>query len=165
MQSSAGWVPVFADGSRRLAVMSIGFLLADDRQAVVWRGPKKTAMIKQFISDVVWGDGDYMVIDTPPGTSDEHITIAQALSGQGLDGAILVTTPQAVACDDVRKEATFCRKLGVKIIGLVENMSGYVCPCCNEVSHVFGKGGGEALAAELNVPFLGSIPIDPRVGK
>jgi len=129
-QSSQGWVPVYADETQRLAVMSIGFLLAKEDDAVVWRGPKKTAMIRQFLTDVQWGYLDYLIVDTPPGTSDEHISIVESLRDHNPDGAVLVTTPQAVALADVRKELNFCRKVGLEILGVVENMSGFVCPHC-----------------------------------
>lgn len=120
------WVPVYHDTEQRLAVMSIGFLLKNRGDAVVWRGPKKTAMIKQFLTDVYWQDIDYLIIDTPPGTSDEHITVMENLKTVQCDGAVIVTSPQEVAIEDVRKEVTFCRKTGIPIIGIVENMSGYV---------------------------------------
>lgn len=127
---TCSWVPVFADESQRLAVMSIGFLLPDPNAPVVWRGPKKTSMIKQFIEDVCWGELDYLIIDTPPGTSDEHLAIVESLKEWNPDGAIIVTTPQGVAISDVRKEISFCRKIGLPILGVVENMSGFVCPHC-----------------------------------
>lgn len=160
-QSSAGWIPVYTDDTKRLCVMSLGFLLPDRGDAVVWRGPKKTAMVRQFLKDVVWGELDYLLIDTPPGTSDEHISIAEELQKVGPDGAVLVTTPQAVATADVRKELNFCTKVGFKVLGVVENMSGYVCPHCSECTNVFSSGGGQTLADDFGVPFLGSIPIDP----
>lgn len=162
-QSSDGWVPVYADEKKQLAVISIGFLLSNSDDAVIWRGPKKTAMIKQFITDVVWGELDYLIIDTPPGTSDEHISIVEALKGYNPDGAILVTTPQGVALADVRKELNFCRKVQLPLLGVVENMSGFACPHCAECYNIFSKGGGEALANEFSVPFLGRVPIDPQL--
>lgn len=162
-QSSAGWVPVYTDSTQRLCVMSIGFLLEKRGDAVVWRGPKKTAMIRQFLSDVVWGDLDYLLIDTPPGTSDEHISVAETLQqAANPDGAVLVTTPQGVATADVRKELSFCRKVGFNVLGVIENMSGYVCPHCAECTNIFSKGGGKALAEQFNLPFLGAVPIDPQ---
>ncbi|KAI9334992.1 nucleotide-binding protein 2 [Zopfochytrium polystomum] len=163
-QGSAGWVPVFADDrTRRLSCMSIGFLLKNPDDAVVWRGPKKNAMIKQFIEDVAWGDLDYLIIDTPPGTGDEHISLGEHLRDLKPNGAVIVTTPQNVAIADVRKELSFCRKVSFPVIGIVENMSGYVCPHCAECTNIFSKGGGEALAREHGVPFLGCIPIDPSL--
>ena len=160
-QCSEGWVPVYADDEQNLAVMSIGFLLKDQKDAVVWRGPKKNAMIKQFLSDVYWKDVEYLVIDTPPGTSDEHISTVEGLQSLQPDGAILVTTPQDVATADVKRELTFCRKTNIPILGIIENMSGYVCPSCKDCTNIFSSGGGEALAEQCNVPFLGKVPLDP----
>ncbi|KAK7203244.1 P-loop containing nucleoside triphosphate hydrolase protein [Myxozyma melibiosi] len=161
-QSSKGWVPVYTDSTKKLCVMSIGFLLKDRGDSVVWRGPKKSAMIRQFVNDVVWGPLDYLLIDTPPGTSDEHIAIAEQLRDAQPDGAVLVTTPQGVATADVRKELNFCKKVGFEVLGVVENMSGFICPHCAECSNIFSKGGGEQLAAQFSIPFLGSVPIDPQ---
>lgn len=162
-QSSAGWVPVYPDGNKNLAVMSLGFLIPERGKSVAWRGPKKTAMIRQFVKDVVWGELDYLIIDTPPGTSDEHISIATELQNiPQVDGAVLVTTPQEVAAADVRKELNFCKKVGIKVLGVVENMSGYVCPHCSECNNIFSKGGGENLAKMYDVPFLGAIPLEPK---
>jgi Mrp family chromosome partitioning ATPase len=144
--------------------MSIGFLLKNRTDAVIWRGPKKTAMIRQFLDDVCWGELDYLIIDTPPGTSDEHITIMECLKTIKNDGAIIVTTPQEMSLEDVRKEVTFCKKTGINIIGIVENMSGFVCPNCTECTNIFSSGGGLALAELAKVPHLGTLPIDPRVG-
>ncbi|ODQ78556.1 hypothetical protein BABINDRAFT_162762 [Babjeviella inositovora NRRL Y-12698] len=165
-QSLNGWIPVHVGlGSNSpngsLAVMSLGFLLNDRGSAVVWRGPKKTAMIRQFINDVHWGQLDYLLIDTPPGTSDEHIAIAEELRFAQPDGAVVVTTPQQVAVNDVKKELNFCRKVGFKVIGVVENMAGFVCPYCDDCTDIFSRGGGEAMAAEFGVEYLGDVPIDP----
>ncbi|SCU84201.1 LAFA_0D08746g1_1 [Lachancea sp. 'fantastica'] len=162
-QSNNGWMPVskYEEGNGVLKVMSLGFLLNDRGNSVVWRGPKKTAMIKQFIKDVVWGELDYLLIDTPPGTSDEHISIAEELRWANPDGAIIVTTPQTVATADVKKEINFCRKVNFDILGIVENMSGFVCPHCAECTNIFSKGGGQKLSEELKIPFLGNVPIDP----
>lgn len=173
-QAPGGWLPVAvheADtkkGIGRLDAISLGFLLADRGDSVVWRGPKKTAMVRQFLTDTLWPVGtDYLIIDTPPGTSDEHITLAESLvrdaarPGQ-LAGAIVVTTPQAVATADVRKELNFCRKGGIPVLGVVENMSGFVCANCSECTNIFSKGGGEIMANDFKVPFLGCVPIDPQ---
>lgn len=176
-QSSAGWVPVSVykntdneedNGTKRgnLSIMSLGFLLGDRNNSVVWRGPKKTAMIRQFLKDVYWGDKnsplDYLLIDTPPGTSDEHIAIAEELRwAHPLDGAIIVTTPQQVATADVRKEINFCKKVNFNVLGVVENMSGFICPHCAECTNIFLSGGGEELSKQLDLTFLGNIPIDP----
>lgn len=162
-QCDQGWLPVFTDESQSLGVMSIGFLLTKDSEAVVWRGPKKNAMIKQFLTDVAWQDRDVLIIDTPPGTSDEHITVMENLRSVKVDGAVLVTTPQAVAVGDVRREVTFCKKAKLKILGIVENMSGFVCPNCKDCTNIFSSGGGKALADHAHVPFLGQVPIDPNL--
>ncbi|KAK7959498.1 uncharacterized protein PG986_004352 [Apiospora aurea] len=171
-QAPGGWLPVTVHeanaeaGVGELRCMSLGFLLKGRGDAVVWRGPKKTAMVRQFLSDVLWGDLDYLLIDTPPGTSDEHISLAETLlkdarPGQ-VAGAVVVTTPQAVATADVRKELNFCSKTGIPIIGVIENMAGFVCPNCAECTNIFSKGGGEVMAQEFSVRFLGAVPIDPQ---
>jgi Mrp family chromosome partitioning ATPase len=136
-------------------------MLPDPDSAIVWRGPKKHALIKQFLTDVNWGHLDYLVVDTPPGTSDEHMSIVGLLKDAGVDGAVLVTTPQEVSLQDVRKEISFCRKTGIKIIGVVENMSGFVCPSCSECTNVFSPstGGAEAMCKQLDIPFLGKLPL------
>ncbi|KAG6335919.1 hypothetical protein ID866_3173 [Astraeus odoratus] len=167
-QSSDGWVPVYADtggnGDPRLACMSIGFLLKNKGDSVVWRGPKKNAMIRQFLSDVRWGDLDYLVVDTPPGTSDEHLSLLEHLAPvHSRLSAVIVTTPQAVALLDAMKCLSFTRTAKLPVLGLIENMSGYVCPCCGEVSNVFSTGGGEEMAKREGVPFLGRMPLDPEL--
>ena len=144
-----------------LKVMSIGFLLRNQADALIWRGPMKMAVIKQFLMDVAWGDLDYLVIDAPPGTGDEPLSICQLI--ENADGAVVVTTPQEVALAAVRKSITFCRKLNLPVLGVVENMSGFVCPHCGQRVEIFGTGGGERLAEEMKVPFLGRVPIDPEV--
>lgn len=171
-QAPGGWVPVLvhpanlSSGIGELRCMSLGFLLRERGDAIVWRGPKKTAMVRQFLSDVVWGELDYLLIDTPPGTSDEHISLVETLlknaaPGQ-VKGAVVVTTPQAVATADVKKELNFCAKTGIHVIGVVENMSGFVCPNCSECTNLFSSGGGQVMAQEFGVNFLGSVPIDPQ---
>jgi len=140
----------------------VGFLLRDRGDSVVWRGPRKTALVRQFLTDVLWGDLDYLLSDTPPGTSDEHISVTEQLRAMNPDGAVLVTTPQGVATADVRKELSFCRKVGLNVLGIIENMSGYVCPHCAECTNVFSTGGGEGMAEQFGVPFLGRVPIDPK---
>lgn len=124
-------------------------------------------MIKQFLRDVDWGDVDFLVVDTPPGTSDEHLSIVQYLSNTHVDGAIIITTPQEVALLDVRKEINFCKKVKMPVIGVVENMSGFVCPNCKKESQIFPPttGGAEKMATEMKVPFLGKVPLDPRIGR
>eukprot|EP00117_Sycon_ciliatum_P045048 scpid83037/ scgid32422/ Cytosolic Fe-S cluster assembly factor nubp1; Nucleotide-binding protein 1 len=163
--SNSGWSPVFVQDN--LCVMSVGFLLSSVDDAVIWRGPKKNGLIKQFLRDVDWGTLDYLFIDTPPGTSDEHISVAQYLKCTDVDGAVVVTTPQEVALLDVRKEITFCKKVGMPVLGVVENMSGFVCPKCTTETQIFPPttGGGEQLAKDMDVPFLGKLPLDPRIGK
>ncbi|KAG7098946.1 hypothetical protein E1B28_000836 [Marasmius oreades] len=164
-QSSDGWVPVFADGSEaRMAAMSVGFLLKKKGDSVVWRGPKKNGMIRQFLSDVRWGELDYLVIDTPPGTSDEHLSLLEHLAPvHSKLSAVIVTTPQAVALTDAMKCLSFSKAVNLPILGLIENMSGYVCPCCGEVSNVFSTGGGKAMAQREQLTFLGSLPVDTEL--
>jgi Mrp family chromosome partitioning ATPase len=163
-QSGSGWSPVYVE--ENLSVMSIGFLLDSPKSAVIWRGPRKNGLIKQFLMEVDWGTGlDVLIIDTPPGTSDEHLSIATYLSKANIDGAILVTTPQDVSIIDVRKEIDFCKKTNIPIIGIIENMSVFVCCNCQHSSELFPKtsGGGEALANEYQIPFLGRLPMDPNL--
>ncbi|EOQ99817.1 hypothetical protein E3P92_02013 [Wallemia ichthyophaga] len=164
--SASGWSPVYVQ--ENLGVMSIGFLLPDEKNAVIWRGPKKNGLIKQFLKDVDWGENmDYLLVDTPPGTSDEHLSCVNYLKESGIDGAVLITTPQEVALQDVRKEIDFCRKTGIPILGLVENMSGFVCPNCKGESEIFAAstGGAQALADEQGLELLGKVPLDPRIGQ
>ncbi|KAK4698734.1 ATP-binding protein involved in chromosome partitioning, partial [Phenoliferia sp. Uapishka_3] len=196
--SEDGWVPVYLDargpsssaanGTRGksgvLACMSIGFLLKNSRESVVWRGPKKNAMIKQFLGEVRWGELDYLIIDTPPGTSDEHISLLESLRPLLITpppnspplptlSSLLVSTPQAVALLDVSKELSFIRRVELPLLGLIENMSGYACPHCSDIVGVFGTGGGEdfcrreeerkdsLVAGEGGgCRFLGRVPID-----
>jgi Mrp family chromosome partitioning ATPase len=158
-QSEEGMMPV--EYSNNLKVMSIGFLIRDRKDAVIWRAPLKHSLIRQFLTDVRWGKLDYLIIDCPPGTGDELISIAQLL--EGADGAVIVTTPQDVALNDVRKSISFCRHVQLPVIGVIENMSGFVCPNCGTTVNIFKKGGGEKMASEMDVPFLGRIPIDPRI--
>jgi Mrp family chromosome partitioning ATPase/predicted Fe-Mo cluster-binding NifX family protein len=146
-----------------MKVMSIGFLLKGQDEAVIWRGPMKMSLIKQFLKDVEWGALDYLVIDSPPGTGDEPLSVCQLIKNPA--GAVVVTTPQDVATADVRKSVNFCKQLGIPVLGVVENMSGFVCPKCGEVTDIFKSGGGERMAMEMGVPFLGRIPIDPAVGE
>jgi Mrp family chromosome partitioning ATPase len=150
-----------ASVNEHLAVMSIGFLLTTERLPVIWRGPLKHRAIRQFLRDVAWGQRDYLVVDSPPGTGDEPLSIAQ-LVGTGA-GAIVVTIPQDVAVADVRRCVEFCHAVSLPVLGIVENMSGLICPKCGEEIDLFKRGGGVALAQEMGVPFLGCIPIDPEV--
>ena len=151
-------VPVTAAG---LKVISLGFMLPERDAAVIWRGPMKMNVIRQFLADTAWGDLDYLVIDSPPGTGDEPLSVAQLV--EGADGAVIVTTPQEIALADVRKSINFCRQLDLPVLGVVENMSGFACPACGEVTPLFGSGGGERMAREMGVPFLGRVPLDPAV--
>lgn len=144
-----------------LKVMSIGFLLPGRDDAVIWRGPLKMKMIKQFLKDVDWGDLDYLIVDSPPGTGDEPMSIGQLLPKT--DGAVIVTTPQQVSISDVRRSIRFCHSLSIKPLGVIENMSGFVCPSCGDRIDLFKTGGGAEMAKEMNVPFLGSIPIDKAI--
>ncbi|EFN55480.1 hypothetical protein CHLNCDRAFT_23038 [Chlorella variabilis] len=209
-QSGAGWSPVYEN----LGVMSIGFMLPNPDDAVIWRGPRKNGLIKQFLKDVHWGPCDYLVIDSPPGTSDEHISIAQFLKEARVDGAVVVTTPQQVSIIDVRKEINFCKKTGIPVLGVVENMSGLRQPLSTfkfygpdgqdvtaavlqaaeaaaaaagggaaangggiggggagrevmaETAVFHASGGGAAhMAADMQVPFLGSVPLDSALSK
>jgi Mrp family chromosome partitioning ATPase len=164
-QSGSGWSPIYVEDN--LSLMSAGFLLPSEDAALIWRGPKKNGLIKQLLRDVDWDKLDYLFIDTPPGTSDEHLSIVQYMDEAGLDGAIIITTPQEVALLDVRKEVDFCHKVNLPILGIVENMSGFVCPSCSHESVIYpaSTGGADKLAAELKVPVLGKIPLDPRIGK
>lgn len=162
-----GWQPVYVEDN--MAMMSISYMLPATDEPVIWRGDKKTGMIKQFLINTDWDEQglDYLVIDTPPGTGDEHISLSQYLQPSGLDGAVLVSTPQEVALLDVRKEIDFCRKANIPILGLVENMAGFVCPNCQGKSDIFvaTTGGGKKFAEEMGIPFLGSVPLDPRIGR
>jgi len=147
--------------AENLKVMSIGFLLRGSSDAVIWRGPMKYQTIKQFLKDVDWGSLDFLVVDSPPGTGDEPLSIVQLL--ENADGAIIVTTPQEVALSDVRKCITFCRQLNLPVLGVLENMSGFVCPNCGQKIDIFSSGGGEQMSRQMNVPFLGRVPIDPQI--
>jgi len=144
-----------------LKVISIAFLLRSGNDAVIWRGPLKFSAIRQLLRDVDWGELDYLVVDSPPGTGDEPLSVAQLVGSPS--SAIIVTTPQTIAISDVRRCITFCSRLTLDVIGIVENMSGLVCPHCREDINLFSIGGGEVLAWELGIPFLGRIPIDPEV--
>ena len=196
-KSNSGWSPVYVE--ENLGVMSIGFLLPNPDDAVIWRGPRKNGLIKQFLGDTEWGELDYLIVDAPPGTSDEHLSIVQYMKEAGVDGALIVTTPQEVAMADVRKELNFCKKTGIKVLGVVENMSGLQIPSSdaefvnqstgadetarvreilaehapdladslNIRADVFvpSKGGAEAMCAQMSVPFLGKVPLDPAISK
>ncbi len=152
-------VPVLVPPS--LKVVSMAFLLPSKDDAVVWRGPVKMTAIRQFLEDVTWGDLDYLVVDMPPGTGDEAISIIQLIPKA--DGMVIVTTPQDVALLDSRKSITFSAQANIPIIGLIENMSGFICPHCGEKTDIFKSGGGVATAKNLNIQFLGAVPIEPKI--
>lgn len=167
-RSGDGWNPVYATDN--LAVMSCGFLLESLDDAVIWRGPKKNTMIKQFLMDTDWEELDYLIIDTPPGTSDEHISVIQYLKQTGLpnvEGALMVTTPQEVSLMDVRKQIDFCNRTGLKILGIVENMSLFICPKCSKDSIIFPStsGGADKMAADFGLEILGHLPLNPIIGQ
>jgi Mrp family chromosome partitioning ATPase len=144
-----------------LKVMTLGFFLEKTDTPVIWRGPKKISAIRQLLAEVEWGALDYLIIDAPPGTGDEPLSVCQMVTN--LTGAVIVTTPQKVALADVSRSLSFCRELNVRVLGLVENMSGWVCPKCGETTDVFTTGGGEQLAQQSGTPFLGRIPLDPGI--
>lgn len=143
-----------------IKTMSISYFLPDEKTPVIWRGPKVSGAIRQFLSDVVWGELDYLLIDTPPGSGDIQLTILQSIPD--IDGVIIVTTPEEVAVLDAKKSVTMAKTMNIPILGLIENMGGFICPHCDEVVDVFGKGGGEKAAKELDVEFLGRIPLDVK---
>jgi len=153
-----GLLPVFA--MPNLVVMSIGFMLREDDTPVIWRGPLKMGAIRQFLEEVNWGDLDYLIVDLPPGTGDEPLSVAQLMPESD---AIIVTTPQDMALLSVRKSINFAKTLKMKIVGIIENMSGLTCPHCGKKINLFKTGGGEKAAKDFAIPFLGQIPLDPRI--
>jgi ATP-binding protein involved in chromosome partitioning len=144
-----------------LRVMSIGFLLGETDGAVVWRGPMKAVAIEQFLGEVEWGELDYLIVDSPPGTGDEPLATCQAIGK--MDGAVIVTTPQETALNNVRRSIKFCELLDLKVLGVIENMAGFACPHCGETTNVFSTGGGATMAAKAGVPLLASVPLDPMI--
>ncbi len=144
-----------------LKVVSMAFLLKKKDSPLIWRGPLKMGAIKQFLEDVDWGDLDFLVIDSPPGTGDEPLSVVQLI--KDIDGTIIVTTPQDLALLDSRKAVNFAKRLNMPVLGIVENMSGFVCPHCGKKTDLFKTGGGEKAAREMDVPFLGKIPIEPEI--
>ena len=146
--------------SENLNVVSMEMVLGDKDTAVIWRGPLKISAIKQFIADIEWGAMDYLIIDAPPGTGDEPLTVVQTIPDAE---ALIVTTPQEISLADVRKSINFCRQVNLKILGLIENMSGFACPHCSQKVNIFGSGGGSKMAKQLEVPMLGEIPINPEM--
>jgi len=147
--------------SERLKVMSVGFLIGDENDAVIWRGPMKHQLIRQFVCEVEWGELDYLIVDCPPGTGEEPLSIVQLL--KRADGAVVVTTRNQLAVTDVRKCLTFCQRLNLPVLGIIDNMDGFVCSNCGHKTEIFRGDGGKQLAAEAAVPYLGSIPIDPEM--
>ncbi|MCD6297519.1 MAG: Mrp/NBP35 family ATP-binding protein [Deltaproteobacteria bacterium] len=146
--------------SDNLSIVSLEMVLGDKDTAVIWRGPLKISAIRQFISDIDWGDLDYLIVDSPPGTGDEPLTVAQTIRDAE---ALIVTTPQEISLADVRKSINFCRQVKMKIIGVVENMGGFICPHCGEKISIFGSGGGKRMAAQMDVPLIGEIPLDTEM--
>lgn len=151
--------PVLTDFG--LKVMSIGSLLPEKDSPVIWRGPLKMKAIQQFLSDVDWESLDYLVFDLPPGTGDEPLSIAQLIPNS--DGTIIVTTPQEVALQTIRRTVNFAGEVNMPVLGLIENMSGFICPHCGKRTDIFQSGGGKELSSELGIPFLGSVPLDPEI--
>jgi Mrp family chromosome partitioning ATPase len=157
--AGGGLVPPMMFGEN-LKVISLEYMMEDRDDPIIWRGPLKVQAIRQFVADIDWGDLDYLIIDAPPGTGDEPLTVAQNIKDAH---ALVVTTPQDVALADVRKSLNFCKHVKMEVIGMVENMSGFICPHCNETVEIFKTGGGEKTAVDFGVNFLGSVPIDPKV--
>jgi ATP-binding protein involved in chromosome partitioning len=154
-----GMLPVI--GPLGIKVVSMAFLLPNDEAPVIWRGPLKMVAIEQFLSDTVWGELEFLFIDLPPGTGDEPLSIMQLIPN--MDGVVIVTTPNRVAQDVVKKAVTFAKQLNIPIVGIIENMNSFICPKCGQQTDIFKAGGGQQMATGLSVPFLGSIPIDPRI--
>ncbi len=144
----------------KLKIMSLEYMMENRDEAIIWRGPLKIQAIRQFIAEIDWDRLDYLVIDAPPGTGDEPLSVAQTIKDVH---ALIVTTPQEVALADVRKSINFCRHVNIKILGIVENMSGFICPHCDKPVDIFGTGGGKKTALEFNLTFLGNVPMDPKV--
>ena len=157
--SPLGALPVI--GPMGIRVVSMDFLVQSQETPVIWRGPLKMQVTRQFLSDFMWGELDFLFIDVPPGTGDEPLSVMQLIPE--MDGTIIVTIPSEVSEDVVRKAVSFSRKMGIPVIGIIENMSGFTCPNCGEKINILGAGGGKRLAEDLNVPFLGQIPMDPKI--
>jgi len=163
--SATGWTPVYAD--ENLCIMSAGFILNDDA-ALIWSGSRKTGLLKKFLKEVEWGELDFLLIDSPPGTSDEHMGITSLLKDSGIDGGIIVTTPSEVAILDVQRQIKFCQMVGLPIIGVIENMAAFTCPKCDVTSPIFKpsqNGRVQELCEKNGLKLLGSLPIDPKICK
>jgi len=156
-----GILPVL--GPAGIKVISIGFMLPDENTPVIWRGPLKTSALRELLSMVAWGELDYLLVDLPPGTGDEPLSVAQLI--RDLSGAIVVTIPSDLSRVIVKKAVAFARQLNIKVIGIIENMSYFVCPKCGAKYRVFGEGAGRRISQEMNVDFLGEIPLDPRIAE
>jgi len=152
-------LPVKAEDN--LQTLSTGFLVDAVERPLIWKGPIKHKVINQFITQTKWGTLDYLIVDCPPGTGDEPMSVIMSLGD--VTGAIVVTTPQQLAISDVKKSVSFCREMNVPILGVIENMSGFICPGCEEIHEIFKSGGAEKLAGEMDIRFLGKIPIDPKI--
>jgi ATP-binding protein involved in chromosome partitioning len=148
-------------GPYNMKVMSMDYFLASDEMPVIWRGPLKSAAIRQFLAEVVWGDLDFLLVDLPPGTGDEALTVVQNI--QDIRGVVIVTIPSEVSQIVVKKAVTFTRQLGAPVLGVIENMSGFVCPHCGTETSIFKTGGGQKIAEQLGVRFLGRVPLDARI--
>ncbi len=157
--AGGGLIPPMTFGDN-LKVISLEYMMEDRDDPIIWRGPLKVQAIRQFVADIDWGDLDYLIIDAPPGTGDEPLTVAQNIKDAL---ALVVTTPQDIALADVRKSLNFCKHVEMEVVGMVENMSGFICPHCDESVEIFKTGGGEKTALEFGVNFLGRIPLDPKV--
>lgn len=158
-KNQGGLVPTLLYNDN-LKVVSLEYMMKNRDEAIIWRGPLKIQAIRQFVADMDWGELDYLVVDAPPGTGDEPLSVAQTITGVQ---ALVVTTPQSLALADVRKSLNFCKTVKMPILGVVENMSGFICPHCEERVDIFSTGGGEQVAREFDLPFLGRVPMDPRV--
>ena len=160
-----GLLPVRVNDN--LCAMSIGFVVEDDTEPIIWRGPRKLGLIQMFLRDIDWGVLDFLIVDTPPGTSDEHISIVQLLKAVAISGAVIVTSPQDVSVVEVGKEISFCKKMGVNVLGVVENFSSFACPLCHGITEIWPctHGGGLQLAIDYDVPVLGRVPLDPQLAR
>ena len=163
VNSEYGWKPVISP-YYGIRVVSSQCLLESSDSAVVWRGPRKTNLVKSFVKDVFWGRLDYLLFDLPPGTSDEHLTCSKMLENVKLDGVLLVTTPHKIGTDTMCKCVDFCKKMSLPVLGVIENMSGYVCSCCHKMTEVYPEGGaGEVLEREMGVKRIGKVPMEPEL--